>query len=60
MNSSLAQSAAELWMANVCPEMANFTICEIFIFVKNSFWAIILAPDMLPSQSKALKTQITA
>jgi len=28
LNSSLAQSAAELWLAKVGPEMANSTFCE--------------------------------
>ena len=30
MNSSLAQSAAELWLAKVCPERANFAFSEKF------------------------------
>jgi len=34
LNSSLAQSAAELWLAKVWPEMANFAFCETLIFVK--------------------------
>jgi len=37
LNSSLARSAAELWLAKVCPEMANVTFCETLIFVKNCF-----------------------
>jgi len=33
---------------------------KLFVFCQNpGFWAIILAPDMLESQSRALKTQIT-
>jgi len=30
LNSSLAQSAAELWLAKVWPKMANVTFCETF------------------------------
>jgi len=30
LNSSLAQSAAELWLAKVCPEMANYAFSEKF------------------------------
>jgi len=30
VNSSLAQSAAELWLAKVCPERANYVISESF------------------------------
>jgi len=58
LNSSLAQSAAELWLAKVWPEMANYTFCETFRFLsKMSFWAIILVSDMLERQSRALKTR---
>jgi len=28
LNSSLAQSAAELWLAKVCPERANYAFSE--------------------------------
>jgi len=36
VNSSLAQSAAELWLAKIWPEMVNYTFCEIFFsLVKN-------------------------
>jgi len=30
LNSSLAQSAAELWLAKVCPERANYAFSEKF------------------------------
>jgi len=35
LNSSLAQSAAELWLANVWSEIANVTFRVTFIFVQN-------------------------
>jgi len=31
LNSSLAQSAAELWLAKVCPERANYAFSEKFL-----------------------------
>jgi len=41
--------------------MANGTFVKLFDFCqKLGFWAIISAPDMLASQSRALKTRITA
>jgi len=60
LNSSLAQSAAELWMAKIWPEMANYTFCVIFYFCQKCFFAVILAPDMLENQSRTLKTRIIA
>jgi len=30
LNSSLAQSAAELWLAKVCPKRANYAFSEKF------------------------------
>jgi len=30
LNSSLAQSAAELWLAKVCPERVNYAFSEKF------------------------------
>jgi len=58
LNSSLAQSAAQLWLAEFCPERANYTFFETFsVLSKTGFWIIILAPNMLESQSRALKTR---
>jgi len=31
LNSSLAQSAAELWLTRAWPEIANVTFCETFL-----------------------------
>jgi len=36
LNSSLAQSAAELWLAKVWPQMANITFSETFLFLSKS------------------------
>ena len=36
LNSSLAQSAAELWLTKVWPEMANVTFCETFWFLSKA------------------------
>jgi len=61
LNSSLAQSAAELWLAKfglkwqIIPFMKLFDFCK-----KQGFWAIILVPDMIESQARALKTRIWA
>ena len=33
LNNSLAQSGAELWLAKICPEGANRTFREIFLFL---------------------------
>jgi len=30
LNSSLAQTAAKLWLAKVCPERANYALGETF------------------------------
>jgi len=35
LDSSLAQSAAQLWLAKVYPERANYTFFETLDFVKN-------------------------
>jgi len=40
LNSSLAQSAAELWLARVCPKRANYAFSEKFgIRTKTGFLA---------------------
>jgi len=55
LNSSLAQSAAELWPAKVCPKRANYAFLKnLELGQKLGFWPIILAKDMLASQSTAL------
>ena len=36
LNSSLAQSAAKLWLAKIGPEMANSTFCETFQFLSKT------------------------
>jgi len=47
LNSSLAQSAAELWLAKVCPERTNYAFSENFgIRLKTGF--------VLASQSRTL------
>jgi len=33
VNSSLAQSAAELWLTKTCSERANYTFRETFLFL---------------------------
>jgi len=58
LNSSLAQSAA--WPKfglkwQIIPFVKLFAFCQ-----RQGFSAISLAPDMLESQSRALKTQILA
>jgi len=60
---SLDQSAAELWLAilkislrgQIIPFVERFDFCQIL-----GFWAIILAPVMLESQSMTLKTRMIA
>jgi len=59
LSSSLAQSAAQLWLAKVCTERANYAFSESFwILSKTVFLAIISVLDMLASQSRALKARI--
>jgi len=53
LNSSLAHSAAELWLAKVCPKKANLPFLKSFeLGQKLLFSLIILATDMLASQSR--------
>jgi len=52
---SLVLSAAELWPAKIWPERANYAFSEkLGIRPKSVFWPIILATDVLASQSRAL------
>jgi len=39
LNSSLAQSTAELWLTKVWPEMANDTFCVTFLFLSKMFFS---------------------
>jgi len=36
LNRSLAQSAADVWLTKVWPEMANYTFCETFQFLSKT------------------------
>jgi len=60
LNSSLANTAAELQLAEIWPEMANDAFCVTFSFMSKMFLAIILATEMLANQSRTLKMQIIA
>jgi len=58
LNSFLAHSDGELWPATVrggIPPRLAFVGAKFWPFF--GFWAIILDPDMLASQSRALKTR---
>jgi len=58
LNSSLAQSAGWVMaMGIIYPESAFVGVEYLLIFV---FWTMIFAPDMLESQSRALKTRMIA
>jgi len=52
-NSSLAQSAADLWLAKDRPARANHTVRGIFSFLlKLGSLSLFMTPDMLKSPSK--------
>ena len=60
LNSSLAQFAAELWLAEIWPEMSNNAFCVTFFIFGKCFLALILVSVVLANQSRALKMQIIA